>query len=115
MGKSNEYQKELDRWNEIFKNTEENTRTVAAGLIEKAASLHAKCYELDKVMEASGIIKIHPEHPDIQKPIPALKEYARLTESYANIVNKLNNLRLKNPGESEDEFEKFMQEMKTGE
>ena len=107
MSKQVEYQKELARWNELFNQTDENTKKAADGLIRKAAFLHSMCWELEQAIEASGAIKIHPKYPDIQKQVPAVKEYARLSESYANIVNKLNALRLKNVVEDNDELGEF--------
>lgn len=102
MSKQDEYQKELTRWDELFKETDENTNKAANGLIQKAAFLHSMCWDLEQAIEASGSIKIHPQHPDIQKQVPAVKEYARLSESYASIINKLNILRLKSTVEEDD-------------
>ncbi len=102
MGKSDEYKKELARWNELFTQTDENTWKAADGLIQKAAFLHSMCWELEQTIEASGAIKVHPQHPDLQKQVPAVKEYARLSESYANITNRLNTMRLKSSVEEDD-------------
>lgn len=106
------FTQELERWNELFTETDDSTRKAAGGLIRKAAFLHSMCDELEKVIELSGAIKVHPDHPELQKQVPAVKEFARLAESYANIVTKLNTLRLKNTVEGEDAFTKFMEEMK---
>jgi hypothetical protein len=107
MERQNEYQKELTRWNELFAQTDDDTKKAANGLIQKAAFLHSMCWELEHVIEASGTIKIHPQHPELQKQVPAVKEYARLSESYANLVNKLNAIRLKNTIEEEDELDEY--------
>jgi hypothetical protein len=40
---------------------------VADGLIQKAAFLHSMCRELEQTIEASGAIKVHPQHPELQK------------------------------------------------
>jgi hypothetical protein len=107
MPKQSELDKELARWNELFAETDESTRKAADGLIRKAAFLHSMCVDLEEVIEKSGAIKIHPDLPELQKQIPAVKEYARLSESYANIVNKLNILRLKNTVEEDDELSEY--------
>jgi hypothetical protein len=98
---------ELARWAELFAETDESTRKAADGLIQKAAFLHAMCVELEQTIEASGTIKIHPDHPELQKQVPAVKEYARLSESYANLANKLNTLRLKTAEEDDDELDEY--------
>lgn len=107
MSKSGEYQKELIRWQELFAELDEKTKKAAEGLIEKAASLHSMCCELDDIIEKSGAIKVHPDHPQLQKQVPAVKEYARLSESYASIVNKLNSIRLKSAPEEDDGLGEF--------
>lgn|SRR5690554_5287667 len=107
MSKTEEYQKELDMWNGLFTETDPATQKAAEGLIQKAAYLHSLCWELEQIINISGAIKVHPQHPDIQKQVPAVKEYARLAESYANIVNKLNGLRTKNVIDDDDELSEF--------
>lgn len=87
------YQSEAERWGALFEEVDEGTRISAAGLIQKAAFLHALCAELEQVLSVSGPIKVHPQHPDVQKQVPAVKEYARLGEAYANVVGRINKLR----------------------
>ena len=107
MDKKAAYEKEFAVWQELFAETDPSTQKAAKGLIEKAAYLHSLCSELERAIQVSGAIKIHPNRPDIQKQVPAVKEYARLAESYANIVNKLNALRSKNILEDDDELSEF--------
>lgn len=107
MGKQAAYEKEYATWKDLFADTDPATQQAAEGLIEKAAYIHALCIELEQAINASGAIKIHPQHPAIQKQVPAVKEYARLAESYANIVNKLNTLRMRNILEDDDDLGEF--------
>ena len=107
MDKQTAHNQELQTWQTLFAETDPATQQAAAGLIQKAATLHALCHQLEAAIEKSGAIKVHPDHPDIQKQVPAVKEYARLAESYANIVNKLNQLRLRNILEDDDELGEF--------
>ncbi len=107
MDKKAAYEKEFAVWQELFAETDPSTQKAAKGLIEKAAYLHSLCSELEQAIQVSGAIKTHPQHPDIQKQVPAVKEYARLAESYANIVNKLNTLRMRNILEDDDDLGEF--------
>lgn len=107
MEKNEEYQKEASKWKELFSETDLNVQKAAEGLIEKAACVHAICKDIERAIEKSGAIKVHPQYPEVQKQVPAVKEYARLAESYANIVNKLNALRIKNITEEDDGLEEF--------
>jgi len=107
MDKQAAYEKEFAVWQDLFAETDPSTQKAARGLIEKAAYLHSLCSELERAIQVSGAIKIHPNHPDIQKQVPAVKEYARLAESYANIVNKLNALQMRNILEDDDDLGEF--------
>lgn len=100
---SGNHEQELKRWRDLFANTPEETQEAVDGLIQKAAYLHGLCCELQEVINLSGVIKVHPTNPGIQKQVPAVKEYARLAESYANIVNKLNGILSRNAPEEEDD------------
>jgi hypothetical protein len=107
MDKRAEYQKELDMWTGLFAETDAATQKTALGLVQKAAYLHSLCMELEETIRISGAIKVHPQYPDVQKQVPAVKEYARLAESYANIVNKLDKLRVRNVLDDDDELGEF--------
>ena len=107
MSKQKAYETELSTWQDLFAETDPATQKVAAGLIQKAAYIHSLCWELEEAIKKSGAVKIHPAHPDIQKQVPAVKEYARLSESYANITNKLNALRTRNVVDDDDELSEF--------
>ncbi|SFM09306.1 hypothetical protein [Pelosinus propionicus] len=107
MSKQKQYQLELDKWNELFSLTTPETQKAASGLIAKAAYVHSLCWELEQAIIVSGAIKIHPENPTMQRAIPALKEYSRMTDNYANIVNKLNGLRVGNVIEEDDELGEY--------
>jgi chitinase len=101
------YEIERNRWMELFKQSDESTQKAATGLIERAAYLYSLCSDLEAAIGKSGVIKIHPEHPEIQKQVPAVKEYARLSEAYANIVNKLNGLLSKHQVDDDDGLGEF--------
>ena len=107
-GKSTVYSEALATWNALFESAPEQTRNAAAGLIQIAAYLRSLLWELEQAIDASGAIKIHPQHPEIQKQVPAVREYARLAESYANIVNKLNRLlAVGGDDDGDDELDEF--------
>ena len=107
MNKQAEFQREYNKWIKLFETTTPETQQAASGLIEKAANVHALCWELEQALNKSGAIKIHPDNPELQKTVPALKEYSRMTDNYANIVNKLNAIRVRNVVEEDDGLGEF--------
>ena len=65
---------------------EEPKRQLVEGLIQDAAFLFAENHVLKEAISQTGMIKVHPQHPDIQKPIETAKQYLRNINSYAVIV-----------------------------
>lgn len=108
MTNAEAYERELAMWHDLFAAATPEAQKTAGGLIKKAAYLHALCSELEEVINTSGAIKVHPDHPELQRQVPAVKEYARLSEAYANIVNKLNQLRVRNAqDDGEDDLDEY--------
>jgi hypothetical protein len=92
---------------EIFADVEPSKAKLVQGLIEDAAFLLAENYELKKSITATGMVKIHPQHPEIQKPIEAAKQYLKNINSYAVIIKTLNGVLNKSAIEEDDELEEF--------
>ncbi|MDR3585260.1 MAG: hypothetical protein P4L59_08055 [Desulfosporosinus sp.] len=107
MIKQDIYEKELAKLNEIFKDIEEPKRQLVEGLIQDAAFLFAENYVLKEAISETGMIKIHPQHPEIQKPIETAKQYLRNINSYAVIVKTLNAVLSKNIIDLDDELSEF--------
>lgn len=108
MSKSDVYQKELDKLTEIFRDVDESKRRLVEGLIKDAAFLMAENYILKESIEQTGMVKVHPQHPEIQKPIEVAKQYLKNVNSYAVIIKALNGVLSKNvldPDDGMDEFE----------
>lgn len=112
MEKQAFYQRELAKLTEIFKDVEPVKVILVQGLIEDAAFLYAENYELRKCIGETGMVKIHPQHPEIQKPTEAAKQYLKNVNSYAVVIKTLNGILQKNTVEGDDEFDDFMREMR---
>lgn len=112
MPKQNVYQKELLKLQEIFKDVEPAKQQLVEGLIKDAAFLYAENYALRQTLEQTGMVKVHPQHPDIQKSIEAARQYRQNVNSYAVIIKTLNGFLQKNIVDGGDEFDEFMKEMR---
>jgi regulator of replication initiation timing len=107
MSKSAVYEKELEKLTEIFADVEESKRRLVEGLIEDAAFLRAENYILKKCIAETGMVKIHPQHLDMQKPIETAKQYLKNINSYSVVIKTLNSVLEKNVLEDEDELDEF--------
>lgn len=107
MSKSDEFKKELAKLTEIFAEVEPSKRKLVEGLIEDAAFLKAENFILRQQISQTGMVKIHPQHPEIQKPIETAKQYLKNIDSYAVIIKTLNGVLMKNIIEAEDDLDEF--------
>jgi len=112
MSKISEYQKELAKLTEIFAEVEPSRAKLVEGLIQDAAFLKAENFILKQQIAETGMVKIHPQHPDIQKPILTAAQYLKNINSYAVVIKTLNGVLMKNTVEGDDEFDEFVREAK---
>jgi regulator of replication initiation timing len=112
MDKQAVYKAELEKLTEIFKDVDEFKRKLVEGLIEDACFLKSENYVLKEILVNTGMIKIHPQHPSMQKPVIAAKEYRQNLNAYAVIIKTLNGVLQKNIPDGDDDFDDFMKEMR---
>jgi hypothetical protein len=107
MSKRQIYQQELAKLNEIFVDVDISKRKLVEGLIEDAAFLKAENWVLKEEIAKTGMVKIHPEHPDMQKPIETGKQYLKNINSYSVVIRTLNGVLNKNILEDEEELSDY--------
>jgi len=107
MAKSDVYQKELEKLTEIFKDVDLPKKQLVEGLIQDAAFLYTENYELRQSLEKTGMVKIHPQHIEMQKPFESARQYLKNVNSYAVIVKTLNGILSKGIIEEDDELDEF--------
>lgn len=110
--KNDEYQKEKEKLAELFREIEPAKTKLAEGLIEEAAFLRIQNQTLREVLAETGMVKIHPQHKAIQKPVETARQYLKNVNSYSVIIKTLNGILQKNTIEDEDDFETFLKERK---
>lgn len=107
MQKSEIFRQELSKLTEIFKDVESSKRQLVEGLLEDAAFLKAENDILKKVIDKTGMVKVHPEYPDLQKPTEAGKQYLKNINSYSVVIKTLNGVLNKNLIEEDDDLSDF--------
>lgn len=107
MTKKEAYEIELNKLNEIFKDVDESNRKLVEGLIQDAAFLYAENYELKQILKETGMIKIHPNNPSLQKPLPIAKEYRQNLNSYSVVIKSLSSILQKKIDDDDDDMEEF--------
>ncbi|NBI31029.1 hypothetical protein ERL59_18945 [Chengkuizengella sp. YPA3-1-1] len=105
--KSEIYKREHEKLTEIFKDVEESKRKLVEGLIDDAAYLKAENVILKEVLLKTGMVKVHPERPELQKPVEAAKQYRQNINSYAVAIKTLSGVLQKNIVEEDDDMDEF--------
>ena len=92
----------------IFADVEPAKRQLVGGLIEDAAFLYAENWELRQGLAVTGMVKRHPQYPEMQRPIEAARQYRMNANSYAVVIKALNGVLSKNLIEQdEDELDEY--------
>lgn len=80
---------EKQRLLEKFANAEPTKMEVLDGLINQAACETVYLKELNKQASTSGLVKMHPDDPAIQKSLPISNEIVKHSACLTNIMYKL--------------------------
>lgn len=107
MDKQKVYEQELKKLKEIFQEVEEPKRKLVEGLIEDAAFLKAENYELKQILKETGMVKVHPEYPEMQKTTEAARQYLKNVNSYSVVIKTLNSVLSKNLIEEDEDLAEF--------
>ncbi|SDL20105.1 hypothetical protein [Natronincola ferrireducens] len=107
MPKREIYKKELEKLTKIFQEVEESKKKLVEGLIEDAAFLKAENYVLKQSLAETGMVKIHPSNPEMQKPIETARQYLKNINSYAVVIKALNGVLSKGIIEEDDDLDEF--------
>lgn len=111
MNKEELFKQELAKLEELFKDVEPIKVRLTEGLRQEAAFLLAENAMLKQHMRETGMVKVHPEYPEIQKPTEAAKQYLKNVGRYIEIIKALNSILSKDLTEVNDEFAEFLKEM----
>lgn len=84
-----EIQAEIKRIKSLFPYADENSIAILDSLIEQAAYERVFLKQLNAEAAKTGLVKIHPEHADLQRKLPVSGEIAKHAATLTNIMDKL--------------------------
>lgn len=86
---NSEERKEYERIKGLFSGSDENVLQLIDGAIVEAARLRAELNKLHAVVEKSGLLKINPDNPMMQKELPVSRMLPKVRANYANLIFKM--------------------------
>lgn len=105
---------ERARLEEVFKDVEKSRQDLITKLLDQAAYLAVENEYLQELLAQTGMIKQHPDRPEIQKPVEASKQYRQNISAYTAIVKTLETVLSRGTGEGADPFEEWLKAKQTG-
>ena len=107
IDKQEEFSKESIRLTTLFEDSDDTTKSLAAGLIQDAAYLYAENKILRSMLKEIGMVRINPDNPQQQRPIEAAKQYRANCDTYSSIMGRLYRMLDTQDEEDEDDMEEF--------
>ena len=108
MTKKEVVQKERVKLLDIFNDIDEKQKLLTESLIDDAAFLVGENFVLKQSLEKTGMVKMHPDHPDIQKTVPASAQYLKNLNAYTIVVKTLSTiLNRQATNDDDDDLEEF--------
>lgn len=102
-----EVKEEYQRIRDLFDDCDEKQLELLDGTFWEAARIRKELNDLHKIVEVSGLVKINPKNPSMQKELPVSKQIVRLRANYLNYMAKLSNILGKNVTDEDDDLEDF--------
>lgn len=102
-----EVKKEYDRIKALFQESDENQLKLIDGAIWEAARLRVELDDLNKIIQKTGLIKVHPDNPCMQKELPVSKLLVKVRANYLNYIAKLSNMLGENIEDDEDDLNEY--------
>lgn len=99
--------KEYERIKELFKNCDENQLNLLDGLFWESARLRIELNDLHEIVKGSGLVKINPNNPSMQKELPVSRMITKVRANYLNCISKLSNILGKNISEDDDGLSEY--------
>lgn len=100
-------QKEYERIKALFDGSDESQLNLIDGAIWETARIRVELNTLHEIVKESGLIKVHPQNPALQKELPVSKLIVKARANYLNYISKLSNLLGKNIEDDGDDLSDY--------
>lgn len=107
IDKQAEYSGELKKLTDMFGEVDGNKKELVSGLIQDAAYLYAENKYLRSFLNETGMIRINPNNPQVQKPIEAAKQYRSNVDTYSSVIGRLSRILDAQQPEEDDDLGDF--------
>ncbi|MBS5886289.1 MAG: zinc-binding protein [Clostridium sp.] len=100
-------QKEYERIKALFDGADESQLSLIDGTLWEAARIRVELNSLHEIVKQSGLIKVHPQNPGLQKELPVSKLIVKARANYLNYISKLASLLGKNIDDEDEDLSDY--------
>ncbi|MHC1749463.1 MAG: hypothetical protein AB9856_14420 [Cellulosilyticaceae bacterium] len=100
-------EQEYERIKALFNGIDEKQLELVEGAIWEAARLRVELDKLNELVSKSGLIKVHPDNPSMQKELPVSKMIVKVRANYLNYIAKLSNILGHNVDDEDDGMSEY--------
>ena len=100
-------QKEYERIKALFDGADESQLSLIDGTLWEAARIRVELNSLHEIVKHSGLIKVHPQNPGLQKELPVSKLIVKARANYLNYISKLASLLGKNIDDEDEDLSDY--------
>ncbi len=97
-------EQEYARIKALFAGVDENQLQMVDGAIWEAARLRVELDGLHNVVKKTGLIKMHPDNPTMQKELPVSRMIVKARANYLNYIAKLSAVLGRSVDDDDDEL-----------
>lgn len=100
-------QQEYKRIKALFDGVDEKQLALVEGALWEAARLRVELNRLNEIVKQSGLVKVHPDNPGMQKELPVSRLIVKVRANYLNYIAKLSAVLGKSDIDEDDDMEEF--------
>ena len=102
-----EVSKEYARIKELFSGIDEKQLDLMEGAFWECARLRVELDDLNKIINKTGLLKVHPDNTEMQKELPVSRLVVKARANYLNYLSKLSNILGINVEDDENDMAEF--------
>jgi len=100
-------QQEFERIKALFAGVDEKQLQLVEGAIMEAARLRVELNRLHEIVKQTGLVKVHPDNPVMQKELPVSRMIVKVRAGYINYIGKLSSILGRSVVDEDDDLDEF--------
>jgi len=100
-------QQEYKRIKALFDGVDEKLLALVDGALWEAARLRVELDRLNEIVRQTGLVKVHPDNPGMQKELPVSRMIIKVRANYLNYIAKLSGVLGKSVDDEDDDMKEF--------